>query len=149
MKEIAKFLGLNQEITLNPFKGNIGDYYYSKEIKEGDKELLKEVLANVEGTAYRDENNILLKSKGELYQIKNIYAFYLEEGFRFESRIYYSALKLSHNNTSLGEFIYYKSWGDNHHTKFGSSKELMNYLEFEALPEHSRHFFKTYGYDFP
>lgn len=150
MKEIAKFLGLNQEITLNPFKGNIGDYYYySKEVKEGDKELLKEVLANVEGIAYRDENTILLKSNGELYQIKNIYGSYLEEGFRFESRIYYSALELSHNNASLGKFIYHKSWGDNHRTKFGSSKELMNYLGFEALPEHSRDFFKKYGYDFP
>lgn len=149
MKEIAKFLGLNQKIVLNPFKGNIGDYYKAKEIKEGDKELLKEVLANVEGTAYRDENNILLKSKGELYLIKNIYDSFREEGYRFDSYVRYSALELSHNNTSLGKFIYHKSWGDNHRTKFGGSKELMNYLGFEALPEWNRNFFKNYGYDFP
>ena len=149
MKEIDKFLGLNQEILLNPFKGNIGDYYKAKEIKEGDKELLKEVLANVEGTAYRDENNILLKSNGELYMIKNIYDSFVEEGFRNPSTYYYSALEFCHNNTSLGKFIYHMSWGDNHRNKFGGSKELMNYLGFEALPEHSRNFFKNYGYDFP
>ena len=149
MKEIAKFLGLDQEIVLNLFKGNIGDYYKAKEIKEGDKELLKEVLANVEGTAYRDKNTILLKSKGELYLIKNIYDSFRQEGYRFDSYVHYSALELCRNNESLGEFIYYKSWGDNHRTKFGCSKELMNYLGFEALPEHSRNFFKNYGYDFP
>ena len=149
MKEIAKFLGLNQEIVLSPFNGKLGDYYQVKEIESGDKEVLKTVLANVEGTAYRDENNILLKSKGELYLIKNIYGSYSEEGFRFESRVYYSALELSHNNNKLGKFIYYKAWGDCHHSKFGGSKELMNYLGFEALPEYNRDFFKKYGYDFP
>ena len=149
MKEIAKFLGLNQEIVLNPFKGNIGDYYKAKEIKEGDKELLKDVLANVEGTSYRDENTILLKSKGELYLIKNIYDSFREDGYRFDSYVRYSALELSHNNASLGKFIYHKHWGDNNRTKFGGSKELMNYLGFEALPDHSRNFFKNYGYDFP
>lgn len=150
MKEIAKFLGLNQEmIILSPFTGNIGNYYQEKEIKEGDKELLKEVLANIEGNAYRDENTILLKSKGELYLIKNIYDSFREEGFRFESRIYYSALELCRNNESLGKFIYYKYWGDNYRSEFRSSQELMHYLGFDVLPEWHRKFLKDRGYKFP
>lgn len=149
MKEIAKFLGLNQEVILNPYEGNIGDYYQVTGLESGDKEVLRTVLASVEGTAYRDENHILLRSAGELYLIENMHDSCLEKVVRNTENIHYSALSLSHNSTKLGLFIYYKHWGDNYRTKFGGSKELMNYLGFEALPEYSRKFFKDYGYAFP